>query len=165
MMRGETFEMVRGCRIGLIFVFAEKPAHPSNAFPFDDVVGIDPLLQIGNIGDMSADDDDRLGLMLADQPAHPPHLEKIGNDGADPNHVVLSGLDLLDEPFLRGKVQERARGLQVHLDEHQPPGAVEGAKREGMLHPRHLVVIQLHRVDQAAAVLIVLSIGAEYAQQ
>ena len=149
----------------LILVFSKKPAHPANAFPLDDVVGIDPLFQIGSIGDMSADDDDRLGLMLSDQPTHPPYLEKIGNDGADPNHIVLSGLDLLDEPTLRGKVQERARSLQVHLDEHESPGSVEGAQREGVLHSRHLVVIQLHRVEQPAAVLIVLSIGAEYAQQ
>ena len=34
-----------------------------------------------------------------------------------------------------------------------------------MLNPRYLVVKQLHRVDQTAAVLIVLSIGAEDAKQ
>ena len=39
------------------------------------------------------------------------------------------------------------------------------AKREGMLNPRHLVVKQLHRIDQAAAVLIVLGVRAENAHQ
>ncbi len=75
--------------------------------------------------------------------------------------VLISSTNL----FLRGKVQQRARGLQVHLDEHEPPGSIERAKREGMLDPRHLVVVQLHRVDHAAAVLIVLSVGAEDAEQ
>ena len=35
----------------------------------------------------------------------------------------------------------------------------------GALHPRHLVVVQLHRVDRAAAVLVVLGVGAEDAGQ
>ena len=87
----------------LRLVFAEKPAHPANALPFDDVVGIDPPVQIRHIGDVPADDDGRLGLMLADQPAHPPHLEEIGDDGADAHHVVFLGLDLLDEPLEGGK--------------------------------------------------------------
>ena len=149
----------------LILVLAEKPAHPSNAVSLDDVVRIDPPFQIRHIGDMSADDDGRLRLILPDQPTHPPHLEQIGNDRADPNDIVFPGLDLLDEPFLRGKVQKRTRGLQVHLDQHQPPGSIERAKREGVLDPRHLVVTKLHGVDHAAAILIVLSIGAEDAGQ
>ncbi len=34
-----------------------------------------------------------------------------------------------------------------------------------MLHPRYLVVKQLHRIDQTATVLIVLGIGAEDAKE
>ena len=38
-------------------------------------------------------------------------------------------------------------------------------KREGALHARHLVVIELHRVDGAAAVRVVLGVGTEDAGQ
>ena len=60
-----------------------------------------------------------------------------------------------------GKVQHRARGLDVGLDQHDAPTAVKHPQREGALGPRHLVVIQLHRVHLPAAVLVILAIGPE----
>ena len=123
------------------------------------------LLRSRQIGDMPANDDRCAGLVLANQPAHPPHLEQIGNDRADADDVVLLGLDLFEEPFLGRIVQQRARGLQVDLDQHQSPRPMERTEREGVLHPRHLVVKQLHRDDQPVAVLIVLGVGAEDADQ
>ena len=38
---------------------------------------------------------------------------------------------------------------------------MEHAQREGTLRARHLVVVELHRVDGAAAELVVLRVGAE----
>src|SRR5262249_53938202 len=46
----------------------------------------------------------------------------------------------------------------VGLDQHDAPGPVEHAQREAALRAGYLVVIKLHRVDGAAAELIVLRV-------
>ena len=43
-----------------------------------------------------------------------------------------------------------------------PHERVEHAQRKGVLRPSYLVVVQLHRIDGAAAELIVLRIGSKY---
>ena len=49
--------MICGWRIGLLGVFAQERAKPADPFAADDVVGVDPLGQVGNVGDVPADDD------------------------------------------------------------------------------------------------------------
>ena len=107
----------------------------------------------------------RLGKMLADQLAHLLDLEKIRHDAADADDVVAPAAKLLDETVQGGIVQQRARRVEVGLDEHQAPGAMEQPQRKRPLHPRHLVVVQLHRVLQPAAILVVLGIRSEDAAQ
>jgi hypothetical protein len=51
--------------------------------------------------------------------------------------------------------------LEHRPDQEDPPGAVEHPERERPLLARHLVVIQLHRVDRPAPELVVLGEGAE----
>ena len=58
-----------------------------------------------------------------------------------------------------GEVQQGTGGFQISLDQHEPPGALEGPHRKGGLHTCHLVVIQLHRVDFTTTVSIILGIG------
>ena len=57
-----------------------------------------------------------------------------------------------------GKSKERAGGVDIGLDHHQAPTAVEHPKRERTLRPRHLVMIKFHRVHSSAAVLVVLAV-------
>ena len=64
-----------------------------------------------------------------------------------------------------GKSSSDAGGLDVRLDQHQAPTAMEHPQRERPLRPRDLVVVQLHRVHRPAAVLVVLAVGAEDAGQ
>ena len=64
-----------------------------------------------------------------------------------PMTLYFCDRSLFDEPLFRGEVQQRASGLQVDLNQHQAPRAIEGTERERPLHPRHLVVKQLHRID------------------
>ena len=105
------------------------------------------------------------GLVLPDQLAHPPDLQHVRRDAADAHDVVPAVADLLDEAVQGGEVQQRAGGRDVRLDEHQAPGAMEHPQRKRPLHPGHLVVVQLHRVDRPAAVLVVLGVRAEDARQ
>ena len=145
--------------------FAQVAAEPGHAFALDDVVGVDPLGQVRDVGDVPADDDLRIGLILADQRAHLRDLSLIGNDRGDAHHVVLLRAKLLDESLQRGEVEHGARGLDVRGNEHDPPTAVEHPQGEGALGASDLVVIQLHRVQPAAAVLVVHAVGAEDAGQ
>ena len=64
-----------------------------------------------------------------------------------------------------GEIQHRARRGDVLLDHHDAPGAVETAQRECTLAARHLVVIELHRVDRAAAESIVLRVRSEHGRE
>ena len=59
---------------GPLGVLAQEAAEPAHALAADDVVGVDPLGQVGHVGDVPADDDLRLRLVLADQLAHLLHL-------------------------------------------------------------------------------------------
>ena len=150
---------------GPVGALAQVAAEPGHALAADDVVGVDLLVQVGDIGDVAADDDLGVGLVVADQLAHLLHLGLVGNDRGDADHVVLVVADFVEEAVQRGEVQERAGGFDVGLDEHDAPTAVEHPQRERALGPRHLVMIKLHRIHHPAAVLVVLGIGAEDARQ
>ena len=150
---------------GLFGVFAQERAEPADPLAPHDVVGVDPPCQVGDVGDVPAHDDFRPGQVLADQLAHLPDLEKVRHDAADADDVVAAAAKLLDEAVQVRIVQQRTRSIEVGLDEHQPPGAVEEPQGERPLYPRHLIVVQLHRVLQAAAILVVLGIRAEDAAQ
>ena len=63
-------ETICGWRMGRSASSPRKRRNQRDALAADDVVGVDPLGQVGNVGDVPADDDLRLGLMLADQLAH-----------------------------------------------------------------------------------------------
>ena len=159
-------ESISGWRIGLVRVFAQEPAEPAHALALDDVVGVDPLAQVGHVGDVPADDDRRLGLILADQLAH--LLAPCSRLGMIDVMPMTSYCCVRISSMKRssvGKSEQRAGGLDVRLDEHQAPTAMEHPQRERALRPRHLVVVQLHRVHRPAAVLVVLGVRAEDAGQ
>ena len=149
----------------LVLVLAQEAAEPAHALAADDVIGVDPLVQIGHVGDVAADDDRGVRQILPNQLAHLLHFEDVGNDRRDADDVVLVGANLLDEAIERGEVQQRAGRGDVRLDHHQAPTAVEHPQRESALGPRHLVVVKLHRVHAPAAVLVVLAVGPEDARQ
>ena len=145
---------------GPVGAFAQIAAKPSHALAADDMVGVDPLVQIGDVGNMPADDDFGLRLIAADQLAHLFDFVLVGNDRGDADHVVPVIADFLDEAVQRREVQHGARGLDIGLDEHDAPTAVEHPQRERALRPRDLVVVELHRVHRAAE-LVVHGIGTE----
>ena len=62
-----------------------------------------------------------------------------------------------------GKSSSVQRRLDIRLDQHQSPRAMEHPQGKRPLHPRDLVVVQLHRVDHPAAVFVILGIGPENA--
>ena len=49
----------------------------------------------------------------------------------------------------------------ILLDHHDAPRAMEHPQRKRALHPRDLVVIQLHGIDAAAAECIILRVRSE----
>ena len=149
----------------LAFVLGEEPAHPAHPFLPHDVVGVHLFSHPRQVRNVPADDDGGLWQMRADQLAHLLHLPEVRYDGADPDHIVAVSGNLLDKAIQRGEIQQRAGGVEIGLNQHDAPGAVEHPKGKGPLHPGHLVVIQLHRIDRPTAVLIVLGIGPEHAGQ
>ena len=146
---------------GGVFVLAEEAAHPADAVALDDVVGIDEVFDSGDGGDVSADHDGGLGGEAADDAAHVAHFADVDDDGGDAHDVVVVGLQLGFEDLAGGEIQDRGGGGDVLLDHEDAPGAVEHAEGKGTLFAGHLVVIQLHGVDLAAAELVVLSVGTE----
>ena len=149
----------------LFLVLAQKPPHPADAVALDDVVGIQAFVQVGDIGNVAADDDFCVRLVAAHQFAHLPHFQLVGDDRRDPDNVVGVPAQLLDETVERRKVEHGAGGLDVRLDQHQSPAAVEHPQGERTLRARDLVVIQLHRVHHPRAELVVLRVGAEHAAE
>jgi hypothetical protein len=89
-------------------------------------------------------------------------LPTFHDDAGQADNVVLVRRQFADEALTRGKVEDGARSRDVLLEKHQAPAAVEHAQGERPLLARDLVVIELHRIDAAAAVLIVLREGFEY---
>ena len=73
-------ETISGWRIGRSASSPRKRRNQRDAFALDDVVGVDPRGQVGDVGDVPADDDLRFGQILADQLAHLLDLALVGND-------------------------------------------------------------------------------------
>ena len=86
---------------GLLGVFAQERAEPADPLAPHDVVGVDSPGEVGNVGDVPAHDDFRLGKMLANQLAHLLDLEKIRHDAADADDVVAPAANLLDKAVQR----------------------------------------------------------------
>ena len=146
-------------------IFAEEAAHPGNAFAAHDVVGIEHVFHAGNAGDVAADDDGGVRRKLAHAAAHLAHLAEVGNDAGDSDDVVLVRGQFALKLVEGREVEQRARSRDVLLDHHQAPRAVEHAQRKAALLAGDLVVVKLHRIDGAAAELIVLGVGAENGTQ
>ena len=148
-------------RDGRISVLAEILLHPCDPFTTHDVVCVDHLLNAWNPGHMPAYDDDGTRGELSNAPAHLAHLPEVGNDAGNPNDVVRMRSQLLFK-FVQGReVEHRAGCRNVLLNHHQSPRAVEHAQRKAVLRAGDLVVVQLHRIDGAAAEFIVLRVGAK----
>ncbi len=96
-----------------------------------------------------------------DHPAHLPHLRHVYDDRGDPDNVVLVRLQFAREVVSRRKVQHRTRRGYVGLDQHDSPRTMKHSQGKAALGARHLIVIKLHRIDGAAAELIVLRVGPE----
>src|ERR1035441_1404730 len=142
-------------------VFAEVLAHPGDAVAFDNVIGIEELLHAGDGGDVAADDDRRARRELAHHAAHLAGLADVDDDRGDADDVVVVGGEFAGKGLAGREVEDRAGGGDVPLDHEDAPGTVEAAQGERTLAARYLVVVQLHRVDGAAAVGIVLRVRAE----
>src|SRR5450755_3264534 len=140
----------------------EELAEPADALAFDYMIGVKHPLDVRNGGHMSADDDRRFRRVLTHEAAHLAHLADVRDDAGNPDDVVMISLQLFDEPFARGEVEQRRWDGYVLLDQHDAPGAVVHAQRKRPLRPRHLVVIELERVDRSAAELIVARERAEH---
>ena len=70
-------------------ILAQKPSHPGDAFAFDDVVGVDHLLDAGDGGHVAADHDGRFRRELPHDAAHLPYFADIHDDGRDADDVVV----------------------------------------------------------------------------
>ena len=56
--------------------------------------------------------------------------------------------------------------IVVHVVKRdQPPGTMVHPQRESPLHAGHLVVVELHRIDRPTPILVVPSVGTEYARE
>ena len=150
-----------GVADGGLVVLAEKPPQPRDPVSLDDVIGVEDALQALPAGDVAAHDDGCAGEVLADQFAHFPRLARIRDDGADPHDVVGVLADLADEALERRVVQDGAGGVGVGLQHAQGEGGMEHPQGEPSLDAGDLVLIELHGVDPAAPVLVVLRVRPE----
>ena len=66
---------------GGLGIFAEKAAHPLDAFPHHDVVGIDHGFEGRDGSDMAANHDHGAWRQRARDLAHLLHLADVGRDG------------------------------------------------------------------------------------
>ena len=142
-----------------VFILTEKRPEPGDPISPDDMIRIDDIVNVLQVGDVAADDDRCPGLMPAHQFAHPDDLADIRNDGADADDIVGIVRDFLDKAVLGRKIQQGARGIDIGLDQHQPEAAMKHAKGKCTLNAGHLILIKLHRVDFPAAECVVLGIG------
>ena len=133
MIREPMFARTTGCRIGRCSSSPRESAHPAHAVAENDVIDVGIFGQHGEIRNVTADDDRRFGLMLADQLAHPTHFEQVRHDRADADYVVSMGFQFLDESLFGREIEQRTRSLQIDLNQHESPRPVERAQRETLL--------------------------------
>jgi hypothetical protein len=93
------------------------------------------------------------------------HLAKVGDDPGYANDVVPIFDQLALETLQVGKIQQRAGRRNVVLDHHQAPRAMEHAQRKAALSAGNLVVVELHGIDGAAAIFVILCVRAENGTQ
>ena len=98
---------------------------------------------------------------FAHDAAHLPHFADIDDDRGDADDVVALAQQFRFKGFAGGKVQHGGGRRDVLLDHQDAPGAVEHAQGERPLLARHLVVVQLHRVDLPAAEFVVLRVRSK----
>jgi hypothetical protein len=146
---------------GSALVFAEVASHPGNALATHDVVGVDHLVDAGYGGDMPADHNRRVRRKLADHAAHFTHFGDVHDDRGDSDDVVSMRGDLALEVFSSGEIKNGAGRGNIRLDQHDAPGTMEHPQRKAALRACDLIVIELHRIDGAAAELVVSRVWAE----
>ncbi len=88
-------ELMTGWRTGRSSSSPRKRRNHRTPFALDDVVGVDPLGQVGDVGDVAADDDLGVRLVLPDQLAHLLDFVDVGDDRRNADHVVLAGCGVL----------------------------------------------------------------------
>ena len=151
---------------GRVRGLAQELAEPRHAFALHDVVGVDHVLR---------------------RPGSPPRARRrrsceCGECSRTRRHISRTlptftmmlemptmsywwACQFLDEALAGGEVEHRAGRGDVVLDEDDAPRPVEHAQRERALLARHLVVVELHRVDRPAAELVVLGVGTEHGRE
>src|SRR5215471_5205900 len=134
---------------GRVWILAEMLAQPSDALAPGDVIRVEEPLETRDRRHVAANDDRGSRGMAPRQAAHLLHFADVHDDSGDADDIVLARGDLANESIARGKVEDGAGAGDIALEQHQPPRAVEQAKRERSLLARHLVVIQLRWIDRA----------------
>ena len=143
-------------------VFTEVPAHPGDAVAAHEVVGVDHEFNARGSGHMTADYDGGFGRHAPHRAAHLPHLADVDDDGGNTDDVVIVGEQFRFEVFARWKIQDCGGRRDVLLDHQDAPRAMKHAEGKRPLLTRHLVVIELHGVDLAAAELVVLRVRTKH---
>ena len=115
----------QGVPDGLVRVLAKILAKPSHALALHNPVCINPLVKVGNVGDMAANNNHGPWLVTPDQLAHAFDFKHVGRNAADSHDVISAIANFFDEPLLGRKIEQRAWGSDVRLNEHQTPRAVE----------------------------------------
>ena len=144
-----------------VHLFAQVLPHPGDAVALHDVVGIQHLLHAGNGRNVTAHDDRRARREFPHHPAHLPRLAHVHDDRRDADNVVVVCGEFLCEGLACREIQHRAGRVDVPLDHQDAPGTMETAQRERALPARDLIMIELHRIDGAASVSVILRIRAE----
>ena len=155
-------ETICGWLIGASGSSPRKRAHPGDAVALDDVVGVDHVLDPGNGGHVAADDDGRPAARISRTMRHISRTL--------PTLTMIDEMPTMSYWLSRSSFAKASRvGKSSTVEGAEifswiimnAPRAVEHAQGERALLARHLVVVQLHRVDGAAAELIVLRVGTE----
>jgi hypothetical protein len=135
-------------------VFSQIASHPRNAFALHNVIGVDHLFNPGDGAHVPVHYDHRMRREFTRHAAHLAHLGHVHHDSREADHVVMLRLQLAGKVFPRGKVEHGAGRGNIRLDHHDAPGAMKHAQRKAALNARDLIVIELHRIDGAAAELV-----------
>lgn len=146
---------------GRVLIVAEVTAHPGDAVAGHDVIGVEHALDAGDRGDVTAYDDHTAWRELAGHATHLAHFSDVDDDGRDSDDIVAAADQLIGEDFARGKIQNRAGSRDIFLNHDDAPRAMKHTQGEDALQARDLVVVELHRIDDPTAELVVLGVGAE----
>jgi len=143
------------------FIFAEIAPHPGDTLTAHNVIGIDQFFDPRNGRDMPSDHNFGMGRKSPNHPAHLANLAHIDDDRRNSHDVVLMAGQFASKVILGREVENRAGGGDVRLNEHDAPRTVKHSQGEAALCAGDLIVIKLHRIDGAAAELVILRIWPE----